>query len=335
MKVLVSGGAGFVGLNIVEALLARGDTAVVLGDSALPSEARRAFEQLPGTLAFERADVSDGLAVQAVLEQQQPDAVVHAAAITSGETREFSEFDRVVDVNLKGTAHMLAAALAQRTPRMIYVSSGSSYGEALLEADTISEDTPAQPDSLYAITKHASERLCVRYRTLRALDVIRVRLGSVFGPWERDTGVRDTLSLPFQILNHARAGTPIVLPQREPRRDWIYSRDVAAGVLRLIDSERPSHDLYNLTAGLDWTGFAARWCAALSLTIPGLRWQEATPEQLANVHFLGDRDRAMMSIERIRNDLGFRAAFGPERAVQDLCAWLAHPGRDTLMKVPT
>lgn len=332
MKVLVSGGAGFVGLNIVEALLARGDTAVVLGDSALPAEAHQAFEQLPGNFAFERADVSDGQALQAVLERQQPDALVHAAAITSGERREFNEFDRVVDVNLKGTAHMLAAALAQHTPRMIYVSSGSIYGEALLEGDAVSEDTPPQPDSLYAITKHASERLCVRYRTLRSLDVIRVRLGSVFGPWERDTGVRDTLSLPFQILSHARAGTPVVLPQREPRRDWIYSRDVASGVLRLIDAERPSHDLYNLTAGLDWTGFAARWCTALSLTIPSLRWQAATQEQPANVHFLGERDRAMMSIERIRKDLGFGPAFGPERAVQDLCEWLVHSGRATLLK---
>lgn len=332
MKVLVSGGAGFVGLNIVEALVARGDTAVVLGDSELPAEARRALALLPGTLAFERADVADGPAVQAVFERQQPDAVVHAAAITSGEAREFKEFDRVVDVNLKGTAHMLAAALAQHTPRMIYVSSGSSYGEALLDADTVSEDTPAQPDSLYAITKHASERLCARYRTLRALDVIRVRLGSVFGPWERDTGVRDTLSLAFQILNHARAGTPVVLPHREARRDWIYSRDVAAGVLRLIDAKRPSHELYNLTAGLDWTGFAARWCTALSLTIPSLRWQGATPDQPANVHFLGDRDRAMMSIERIKNDLGFRPAFGPDRAFEDLCAWLTRHGRDTLLK---
>src|SRR5690606_37371153 len=104
---------------------------------------------------------------------------------------------------------------------------GSAYGSALVDRELVTEDTAPEPDSLYAITKYASERLCARFRARHALDVVCARLGSVFGPWERDTGVRDTYSLPFQIFRRAAAGEEVVLPRREARRDWVYASDVA------------------------------------------------------------------------------------------------------------
>ena len=322
MNVLVTGGTGFVGLNVVEALLARGDRVSIFSNAALPASARDSLEALPGELRVVTGDVADAEAVAHAMAEAKPDCVVHAAVITAGEARELSQFDRIVDVNLKGTAHVVAAAADHGVRRVVYVSSGSAYGAALIENDGVDESTPAAPDTLYAITKFASERVCARLSALRAIEVVRVRLGSVFGPWERDTGVRDTLSLPFQILARARSGEPVVLPTREPRRDWIYSRDVAAGIAALLDAPALAHDLYNLSAGREWPQFATRWCESLKALYPPLRYRSAAAGESATVAFLGDRDRAPMAVTRLREDVGFSATHDADGAFTDYIAWL-------------
>jgi nucleoside-diphosphate-sugar epimerase len=320
--VLITGGTGFVGLNVVEALLARGDDVVTVSDADMPAYAARVFGSLPGRLARTRADVSDAAAVAALMTAHRPDAVVHAAVITAGEAREFTEFGHIIDVNVTGTGYVLAAALAHGVRRMIYVSSGSAYGAALLAADIVDEDTPPQPDTLYAITKHAAERVCARFRDRRGLDVVCARLGSVFGPWERDTGVRDTLSLPFQIYRRAAAGEEVVLGRREARRDWVYASDVAAGIIALIDAPALRHALYALSSGGRWSGFAARWCETLRNTMPGFRWRTAGEGEAANVSFLGDSDRALMAIDRIASETGFRPRFRSADVCSEYAAWL-------------
>lgn len=322
MKTLVTGGSGFVGLNVVETLLARGDEVIVLDDGDFPAHPSRTFTALPGTLKAVRADVADGAAVDAVFAEHRPEAVVHAAVITAGEQRELTDFDRVVEVNVKGTAHVLSAAAEHGARKVVYVSSGSAYGQALLEGDTVSEETPPQPDTLYAITKYASERIGARFRQLRGLDVVSTRLGSVFGPWERDTGVRDTLSLPFQIVQLAAAGKDVLLSQHEPRRDWIYSRDVAAGIARILDAPHARYDVYNLSSGVAWSRFAENWCSHLKPLFPALRYRSSNARETPNVSFLGERDRAMMSIDRVRSETGFRPAFDDSNVFADYAAWL-------------
>ncbi|HYH40356.1 MAG TPA: SDR family oxidoreductase, partial [Burkholderiales bacterium] len=308
-------------LNVVEALLGRRDDVVVLGDGEFPAYPRRVFDALPGSLEIVTADVSDAAAVDAAFAAHRPDAVVHAAVITAGEQRELTAFDRVVDVNIKGTANVLAAAGTHGARKVVYVSSGSAYGEALIDADTVTEEDAAHPDTLYAITKHASERICARFSALRGLDVVCARLGSVFGPWERDTGVRDTLSLPFQIFRRAAAGEEVVLPRREARRDWVYSRDVASGIVRLLDARMLEHRLYNLSSGVRWHGFAERCCVELKAAWPQLTHRVAGETETPNVSFLGPRDRAIMSIARI-SDVGYRTAFHERNAHADYVAWL-------------
>jgi nucleoside-diphosphate-sugar epimerase len=322
MKTLITGGSGFVGLNVTEALLGRGEAVVVFSDCEFPAYALRKLTALPGTLEIIRGDIVDRDALDAAFAEHRPERVVHAAVITSGEQRELRDFDRVVDVNIKGTAHVLSAAAEHRVTRVVYVSSGSAYGSALLDGASISEETPPRPDTLYSITKHASERVCARFRQLRGLDVVCARLGSVFGPWERDTGVRDTLSLPFQIVRLAMAGREVILPRENPRRDWIYSRDVAAGIIGILQADALRHDLYNVASGMEWTRFAESWCDDLRGLIPTLRCRAAHAGETPNVSFLGARDRARMSTVRLSSDLGFRPAFDPSNVFADYVAWL-------------
>ncbi|MGH8618341.1 MAG: NAD-dependent epimerase/dehydratase family protein [Burkholderiales bacterium] len=322
MKTLITGGTGFVGLNITEELLRRGDTVIAVGDRPMPEYARQVLKGVGGELVEANCDVADRDAVQALFERTRPDRVIHGAVITAGEDREFREFGRVVDVNLKGTANVLQSALSIGVGKVVYVSSGSAYGDTLFAGAELTEDSPPVPDSLYSITKHASERVCARFRRTRGLNVACVRLGSVFGPWERDTGVRDTLSLPMQIVQRAMRGEDIVFPSREPRRDWVYSRDVAGGLAAALEMPSFRHEIYCLSSGSAWTGVAADWCAHLRGIMPVLQARAARAEEVPNVVFFGERDRSVMSIRRLVTEAGFQPRFPQRAACADYAAWI-------------
>lgn len=322
MKTLITGGTGFVGLNVAEELLRSGEDVVLFSDSELMGHALQELSKLPGTLKTVYGDIADRAAIDAAFTEHHPDRVVHAAVITADEQRELRDFARIIDVNIKGTGHVLGAAATHGTRRVVYVSSGSAYGLSLLGDTMVSEETPPQPDTLYSVTKYASERVCARFRQLCALDVVCARLGSVFGPWERDTGVRDSLSLPFQIMRRAMADEDVVLPRREPRRDWIYSRDAATAIMRLLYATALRYDLYNVAAGAEWPRFAENWCIRLRSVFAQLRYRIADADEAANITFLGESDRALMSNERLSSDTGFRATAAHEVVLDSYARWL-------------
>lgn len=327
MTVLLTGGSGFVGLNIAETLLRAGHDVIVPGERPPPSHALATLGGLPGKLRFAQADVSDRDAVNSAFSEYRPAHVIHAAAITCGRERELREPDRVIDVNIKGTINVLRAALAAKVKRFVYVSSGSVYGKTLLGAEPITENSsPPAPDTLYAITKFAGERLCLRAREMEGLDAVCVRLGSVFGPWEFDTGVRDTLSLPLQILRLAMRGEEIRYASNEPRRDWIYSRDVAAGIASVLRAPGLPSAVYNLASGFRWSDVSATWCACLAADFPRIRCRPAAAGESANVEFLGNADRALMLAGQLQRDTAFRAAFDQQKAFADYRAWIREHG---------
>src|SRR5690606_32841577 len=121
--------------------------------------------------------------------------LVHGAAVTSAAARERCEAERIVEVNLVGTLRALTAARRHAVRRVLYLSSGAVYGDNAFDRESLDEDADLPvPDTLYAITKYAAERSVLRCAGLWGIDVLVARLGSVFGRWEYDTGLRDTLS---------------------------------------------------------------------------------------------------------------------------------------------
>lgn len=244
MHVLIIGGAGFVGLAIAEASLARGD-AVTLFDARAPGIAP------PGAVTVITGDVRRDEDIARAFAGR-PDVAIYGAAITADAARDAAEPQRVLDVNLGGLPRAMAAARAAGVKRFILLSSASAIGDAAFRDKPLAEDDPApSPSSLYAITKFAGEGVARRLGALWSMDVRMVRLSAVFGPWEHATGARDTLSPPFQVAQRARANQPVILPRDRPR-DWLYSRDVAGAVLALIDKASPRFDLYHVGPGTTW-----------------------------------------------------------------------------------
>jgi nucleoside-diphosphate-sugar epimerase len=321
VAILVTGGAGFVGLNLVEALLGRGEEVVLFDSGMLPRTAQRALIPHAGQLNVARADVRDAAQANQVFESHRIEFIVHCAAVTSGAAREAREPAIIVDINVNGTLNVLEAARTHGVKRVIYTSSGAVYGESLYRLTRLYEESPVLPLSLYAITKFAAERVCARMRELWELDVVCARLGTVIGPWERDTGVRDNYGTHTQLAALAAAGRMAILPQREVRRDWVYSRDVTAGLIALLDAQAPHHLVYNLSSGVEWPHAIREWCEVLKSEYPDFDYHLAENTEQPNIWYT-DRDRYPMDMGRIEHDIGFAPHFGWREAYGDYCEWL-------------
>lgn len=325
MKVLVFGGAGFVGLNIAAALLAR-DHAVTLFDRAgLPAGATKDFAVHGERLQAIRSDVRDGEAVQAAVAAGH-DAIILGAAITAGPEREASDPETILQVNLLAQAPILTAAQEAGVRRIINLSSAAAYGASAFRGAPLDEETPCDPTSLYAITKFASERVAARLATLRQQEVVSVRLSAVFGPWERSNDVRDTPSAPAQILAAMQGGYQAVL-SRPGVRDWIYATDVAEAVSVLIEAPKLTHQLYNISSGMEWS--ALQWGEELAALHPGFVCRLADAGELATVDLHSAADRSPLSVARMAEEFGWRARFGCADSAADLSAWWSQHREDT------
>lgn len=320
MSVLVTGGAGFVGLNVAAALLGRGDTVVLLDVNRPPAAAERHLRSLPGTLRIETGDVRDGGATAGVMARHAVERLVHGAAITAGAERETRQARFIADVNLGGTIETLEAALAAGVKRVVQLGTGSVFGSTIpAGTQTIDEaNTTPVPDSLYGITKYAAERTALRFRATRGLDVVVARLGVVFGPWEYDTGVRDTLSIPLQLLRAAEGGETARFRRALPD-DWVYVRDVGAAVAALLDAPAAAGPVYQIATGSRWS--IPDWCERLKARFPGFGYAVVGDGEPVTIGATQPSARPPFSVERLHRDTGFKARFTPAEAFDDYLRW--------------
>ncbi len=255
MKVLLTGGAGFIGTHVARELLARGDTVVALDNlndyySVALKEARlkqlEQFVQLaqPGKEAkaektpafrFFRVDLADAAALAQTLETAQQeddapfDAVLHLAA-QAGVRYSLTHPEAYVQSNLVGFANILEVCRRLRVAHLVYASSSSVYGAnaRLPFSETDRTDTPI---TLYAATKKANEAMAYSYSHLYGLPATGLRFFTVYGPWGRPDMAY------YKFTRALLAGTPIDVYNRgDMRRDFTYVDDVVAGVLRIIGS---------------------------------------------------------------------------------------------------
>lgn len=324
MAVLVVGGGGFVGLNIVEHVLSQSETVTLFDVEPPPKAAVAALGGLPGTLRIVLGDVREAGAIAAAITPDV-DTMIYGAAVTAGLERDQNAPETTIAVNLDGFLGALRAARDLRLRRVINLSSAGAYGAAAFHGTgPLCEDDPASdPQSIYSITKFASERVGQRMAEVWALDVVSVRLSGAFGRWERQTSVRDTPSPQFQILAALRNGTPAIV-ERMDNRDWIYATDVARAVQALLSAPSLAHRLYNVSTGRSWSVLS--WGQAMSARFPGGVCRLSTPDEPANVALHTADDRRPLSIDRLTNDIGFRCNFDLNLSVDDYFAWARTEG---------
>lgn len=246
LHVLITGGAGFIGSSLADALLARGDSVTALDNFDPYYDPRIKWRNVSAaeeykTYGLVEGDICDAGTVEGVLARSQPDAIVHLAAL-AGVRESLREPLLFNAVNIDGTVKMLEGALKHGRPRFILASTSSVYG--LSEQIPYCEDDPLQHCvSPYGATKIACERYGYIYHQVHDLPVISLRLFTAYGPRQRPD---------MAIHRFARA-----IMSREPlalygdgstSRDYTYIDDIVAGIIAALDSELP-YGIFNLGGG--------------------------------------------------------------------------------------
>lgn len=320
MKVLVTGGSGFIGINIAEVIAGSEDNTVILySRSRPPYQAMEMLEGLPGRVVWEKGDVQDEARVSEVMNRYEVDHVAHAAVITPNAEREREQMETIIQVNCLGTLRVLAAARANHVRRFVYVSSVAVYGSMCQEADPVYVDTEKNPSNTYEITKYATELFCRRYAQLHHMDVVSLRLGDVYGAWEYRSGVRDTMSAPCQAAFCALSGRQARMKKEGPT-GWIYGRDTARAVLALFTAEKLTQFAYNC-GGLDrWS--IPQFCDRLARLYPDFKYCVDPEEKEPDVTFFSQKDNGLFDMKQLEQDTGFRPVYDLEKGCADYMAWL-------------
>ncbi|MDB5374916.1 MAG: hypothetical protein JWP04_3558 [Belnapia sp.] len=312
MAILVSGAAGFVGLNVVAALRAAGEAVVAFDALSAPARA-------PDGATWVQGDIRSAADWDRAFRASPVTALLHAAVVTAGPARERADPEPIVAVNIGGAVAAVRAAARHGVGRLFYLSSGSVYGHPPAGGGPYDEATSwPRPLALYGITKLAAEQTVLRLAEVAGIAAAAARLGSVYGPWEWATGVRDTLSPAMQALDAFDRDGEAVLGPVTPG-DQIYSRDVAAGLVALLRAPA-AVGVFNLGTGR--VSDVADFCRAVARVKPGFRWRMAGPGEVPNAvtHM---PPRVAMAVARIRAATGWVAGFDTDRAAADLLAWRA------------
>jgi UDP-glucuronate 4-epimerase len=242
MRVLVTGGAGFIGSHLVERLLAEGHAVAVLDEFNAyydPRIKRANLEAVRDSIELHEADLRDEETVTRIVGGGKFDAIMHLAA-RAGVRPSILEPKLYIEANVLGTFHLLEASRRAGMPRFICASSSSVYG--LIKETPFREDMCLnQTISPYAATKLAAEQLCSNYSHLHGLRTINLRFFTVYGPRQRP----DLAIHRFTRLIHE--GRPIdQYGDGSTRRDYTYIDDIIQGVMACLRYEGPLCDVFNL-----------------------------------------------------------------------------------------
>jgi UDP-glucuronate 4-epimerase len=242
MRILVTGGAGFIGSHFVEKCLHLGHSVAVLddfNDFYDPAIKRANIADFSKDVAVHEADIRDGDSVLRIVRDGRFDIIVHLAA-RAGVRPSIKEPKLYIDTNITGTWHLLEAARQSNVPRFICASSSSVYG--VLKTAPFREDMCLnQTISPYAATKLASEQLCSNYAHLYGLQTINLRFFTVYGPRQRpDLAIHS-------FTRSISEGTPIKkFGDGSTRRDYTYIDDIIQGMLACLTYEGALCDVFNL-----------------------------------------------------------------------------------------
>ena len=235
MKILITGGAGFIGSATAKALMERGDTPILIDnfndyyDPQIKEDRIKKFlKDYRGKFKLYRGDIRDVKFLERVFKKERPDKVIHLAAM-AGVRNSLKNPALYADVNVMGTTYLLDLAVKYKIKNFLYASSSSVYGnnQKLPFSETDPVDTPISP---YAATKKATELLAHVYSHIHGLPTTGLRFFTVYGPWGRPD-----MAL-FDFTRAIFAGETIkVYNHGNMTRNFTYIDDIVSGVITCLD----------------------------------------------------------------------------------------------------
>ena len=295
MRCLVTGGAGFIGSNLVDALLARGDAVTVVDDLST-GRISNLEPGLENGAELVEADIRDGEALTRLAEEKQPEAIFHLAAqIDVRKSLADPCFD--AGINVGGTANVLEAARASECGRVVSISTGGAiYGEGEGQQLPLVEDAPIAPLSAYGQSKFAAEGYVSLYERLYGVSGVSLRLGNVYGPRQDPLGEAGVIAIFCGLLKDG--GRPTIFGDGTQTRDYIYVGDVVSAALAAGESEATG--AINIGTGVETD------VLELIEALKQLSGQEGFEPEFAPER-TGEVQSISIDATRARQELGWRA----------------------------
>jgi len=228
VKILVTGGAGFIGSNLVHHLLALGGEVLVIDDLSSGE-----FDYLDPRADFRRIDVRDEEFLQAAVAYN-PQVIVHAAA-QSSVLKSIDDPEYTHSVNVEGTKMVARAAIEIGVERVVFTSTASVYGDPAPELLPVREDTPTAPLTPYGLSKVEAEAALAEMLRPAGIDFAIARPSNVYGPRQDAVGEGGVVSRFCHSL--ASGEQPILHSDGRQTRDFIYVGDVVSGLVSMIGGE--------------------------------------------------------------------------------------------------
>ena len=315
-RILVTGGAGFIGSNLVRLLLAERDAEVVNLDLLTYAGNLQNLTDVERHPRYRlvRADVCDGEAVRAALAGV--DAVMHLAA-ESHVDRSIMGDAPFVRTNVLGTQTMLAAALAGGVGRFLHCSTDEVYGElpwrdpeapGARDYERFTEETPLQPRSPYSASKAASDHLALAYHRTHGMDVVVTRCSNNYGPYQFPEKL-----IPLCVTNAFEDRSLPVYGDGLNVRDWIHVEDHCRGLLAALEGGRTGQ-VYNFGGDAERTNLQV---------VRGILRLVGKGEEL--IEFVRDRAghdrRYAVDSSRARAELAWAPRVGFEAGLEATVAW--------------
>jgi UDP-glucose 4-epimerase len=297
VRALVTGGAGFIGSNLVDALVARGHEVTVIDD--LSTGKRENLDAgVAGGAELVEADIRDAAGTRDVVARVGPEVVYHLAAQI--DVRK-SAADPAADarINVEGTINLLEAARAAGVRRFVNTSTGGAvYGEGqILPAP---EDHPVAPEAPYGQSKFAAEGYCALFGRLHGLSTVSVRYGNVYGPRQDPLGEAGVIAI---FCGRLLAGErPIVFGDGLQTRDYVHVDDVVTANLAATESDASGS--FNVGTGIETTVLELVEALAPHATAPFE--PDHRPERPGEVR------RIALDCTRAREELGWESRVGLE-----------------------
>jgi UDP-glucose 4-epimerase len=312
MRILVTGGAGFIASHVADAYIAAGHDVAIVDDLS-----RGAMNNVNPRARFHQGDVRDRDFVEHVFRREQPEVVNHHAAqmdVRRG-VRE-PVFD--ASVNVLGSINLLDACVAHKVRRVVYVSTaGAAYGEP--KEMPVPEDYPINPITPYGISKHTVEHYLFTYRFLYGVPYVVLRYGNVYGPRQSSKGEAGVCAI---FCEQMLAGIrPVIYGDGGKLRDYVYIEDVTrANVLAL---ERGTDEIFNIANGIPTTDYEIFRTMRDSLGLHGLE-PDYVPKRP------GEIDRIYLDISKANRLLGWTPCIPLEEGARRTVAFFKSRNVETV-----
>jgi UDP-glucose 4-epimerase len=323
MRVLVTGGAGFIGSHIAEALRGEGHAVTALDNLSSGDRAN-----LPADVRLCEVDIRNGERVRQVVKDIAPEVIFHEAAQMSVS---LSVRNPLLDaeINACGLINVLTAAAELGTRRVIFASSGGVlYGEVTTPA---TEDHPADPQTPYGITKWMGERYLKFFADTHGMTCIALRYANVYGPRQNPHGEAGVVAI---FVRKLFAGeTPTINGDGGCVRDYIHASDVTAANLAAMRSTLTGFHAFNVgtAIGTDVNALAREVRAACLELVQSKSSSAALPEFTYGPERAGDLRSNLISHAKATAELDWQPAVTLKAGIRDTVQWFA--ARDAAAKI--